>query len=109
MFGHCWRAYKVARRYGLFRYFTVYRIANWLEADCLSNLDDVIYKRKLHGWVLRFRTPARKCMAMGLHPRLGEECKLNMLLLDMIRLILDFHCPVDVDLDDETLARLTAQ
>ena len=104
MFTYCLPAYRDALRFGLFRFFTAYR--EWQEAGYKSNIDDVIYSQKLHGWVLRFRTPARKCMAMALHPRLGEASKLNMLTRDMIKLILDFHCPVDVDMDDRTLMRL---
>ncbi len=104
MFTHCLSQYRVALRFCLFAFFTAYH--KWQEAGYKSNLDEVIYSQKLHGWVVRLRTPARKCMAMALHPRLGEACKLNMLPLDMIRLILDFHCPVDVDMDDKTLLRL---
>ena len=93
-------------RFGLFRFFTAYH--KWQEEGYDSNPDDVIYSEKLHGWVLRFRTPARKCMAMALHPRLGEASKLHPLPLHIIKLILDFHCPVDVDINDPTLAHLAA-
>jgi hypothetical protein len=104
MFTHCLPAYGVAVRFGLFRFFTAYH--KWQQEGYKSTPDDVIYSEKLHGWVLRFRTPARKCMAMALHPRLGEACKLNTLPVNTIKLILDFHCPVDVDMDDKTLLRL---
>ncbi len=101
MFTHCLPAYRVAMRFGLFGYFTAYH--EWQAAGYNSSPDEVIYSQKLHCWVLRFRTPPHKCIAMALHPRLGEASKLNMLPLDMIKLILDFHCPVDVDMDDRTL------
>jgi hypothetical protein len=104
MFTHCLPAYRFAMRFSKFAFFTAYH--EWQATGYNSIPEDVVYSQKLHDWVLRFRTPARQCIAMALHPRLGEASKLNMLPLDMIKLILDFRCPVDVDMDDRTFLRL---
>ena len=103
MFVHCLPHYRIARQFNMFGYFTQYQA--WINAG-FNTEPSKIFCGRLHEWILRMRTQPRLCMAMALHPRIGDPSQLNMLPLDTIRLIMDFHCPVDVDMDAGTMRRL---